>query len=225
MKVWTSPGSPPCKTIHYILKKFGIEYEQGMKGMFDTKTPEYKKNVNSKGQIPVAEIEGGYKLTQSRAIIAYLLSVHDKDNTLLPRDDTVHMAKVDELFDIHSTWVYTKCQPALNEIMIGPSMMGADPPTEERKKELMSELHGVLQILEDTFGDGQYFTGDTLTIADIHMYNLLLGYVLWLGVDLSAYDKLNTWYKTVSEDPLVAECDDEANKFFAEMQAAMMKKS
>ena len=59
VKFWSDGASQPCRTIYYILKRFNIEHEYVHVTLFtETRSEEFKKNVNPKGLVPVIEHEG-----------------------------------------------------------------------------------------------------------------------------------------------------------------------
>ena len=59
LKFWCDPVSQPWRTIYYIIKKCKIEHQYFYIQLFkDTRSEEYKKNVNPKGTVPVIEHDG-----------------------------------------------------------------------------------------------------------------------------------------------------------------------
>ena len=59
LKFWCDPVSQPCRTILYILKRYQIEHQYNFIALFkDTRSENFKKNVNPKGTVPVIEHDG-----------------------------------------------------------------------------------------------------------------------------------------------------------------------
>src|SRR5690349_9820020 len=98
IKLYADPGSQPCKAVEYTLKYLGADYEyiETLVGT-GTRTPEYKK-LNPVGKVPLIDVEGT-KLRESGAILRYLLDTHEGGDALLPRDDKLARAVVDQWLD------------------------------------------------------------------------------------------------------------------------------
>ena len=164
LKLHADVLSQPCRSVLYVLKKLSIEHEYiHVEIPTGTRSEEFKKNVNPKGQVPVLEV-GDVKITESGPIIRYLLDTYDKEEVLLPRTDKLARAKVEEVQDVCSTSIRPSFAKAFIAIVMKPKHFGGESPSEEETKELMGEVHGTLKKLDHLLEGKQFFTGENLTI-------------------------------------------------------------
>jgi prostaglandin-H2 D-isomerase / glutathione transferase len=112
------------------------------------------------GQLPVLDVDG-VRIAQSVAIARFC----GKQAGLYPVDDDVAAARVDELLD-------TATQITA---VFGPSMRTKDVEERMRLRTRLSEvtLPKWLGFLEQRLGDGPYFVGEQLTIADLVMWRVM----------------------------------------------------
>ena len=158
------------------------------------------------GSVPVLTV-GDLTVAQSNNILRYcgkLTKLYPEDNLLA--------ARVDELLDA--------CED------LSPKIFGAlFEKDEEKKKELLSNLNTTLLpqwvgFLEKRVGDNGFSVGNSLTISDLKLYNVLAGIAFnvpfYSAVSSSAFEnapKLKAIFGNVHSHPKVSEWNKNVNKF------------
>lgn len=149
--------------------------------------------INPQHCVPTI-VDGDVKLWESRSIIRYMARKYAPESGLYPTD-LAAAAKVDQLLDYdHGTlynrfgkWFYPLC------------FRGADADSDESAANLKS-LHGTLKLCNDSFlaGDGKFFTGDVITIADISIAASMTMLEV-AGVDIGEYKNIQDFMKNCKE--------------------------
>ncbi|CAI2379522.1 unnamed protein product [Moneuplotes crassus] len=201
--------SQPTRAVIWTLRTLGLDFEyKHTEFVSGTRSQKYTSKVNTFAQVP-ALVFGDEVLTQSNTVIRYLANEHDKDSELLPRDDYLDRAKVEELLDIAATNVRFPLLKAIGAIVAGPLLFGTDKVSEEEELKLMGEVNTVLDKLNTKLGDNTYFTGDKLTVGDVHIFTELETTVFFLKLDLSGHPQLKAWYGRVGSNEILAEIGKE----------------
>ena len=222
MKLWGNIISQPSRTLQYILAKLEVDHEFVHTGIPDvTRSEQFKKDVNHRGQIPVLEVDGE-KFTESAAIARFLLDSYDKDETLLPRTDRKHRAKVEALLDMNGTIFRQPFIRAYLTIVVFP-MRGAPAPDEETKEKLIAGVHEQLKFLDETVKEKGFLAGSEMTIADVQVYNEVTNVVTILALDLNEYPNLLEWRQKVHDDQVIAELDTKFYETVAKFKEQHMK--
>ena len=198
IKYWGFYASQPCRTIIYVFRKLNIEYEHNeIRPRLDTRSEEYKKNVNKYGKCPVIEHDG-VKMIESNAIAKYLWELYDTEEVLLPKTDYKMRQKIDALLDIHGHTLKPLFASTYFELRISQEVFGAKEPTEERKAEVMKSIDDAFKDIEDYASENEYLAGDRLTLADIQYYNNISNLITLLELKLDDYPHLKEWYEKMS---------------------------
>ncbi|XP_072158456.1 glutathione S-transferase D1-like isoform X1 [Bemisia tabaci] len=93
--LYQHPISPPCRAVIMAAKLIGVDLELKLVQIKDCKTQEFLK-INPLKRIPVLD-DGGFLLSESRAIVTYLSDKYGKDDSLYPRDLQAR-AIIDQMF-------------------------------------------------------------------------------------------------------------------------------
>mmetsp|Transcript_35089 Transcript_35089/g.34760 ORF Transcript_35089/g.34760 Transcript_35089/m.34760 type:complete len:218 (-) Transcript_35089:37-690(-) len=212
---WHDPISEPSRTVYYVIKKLGIEHELKQVAIVkDTRTEEFKKDVNPAGLIPVIKHDDQF-IYESSTIIRYLLDAFDPEEVLLPRTDLKERAKVDYWLSWRNTTYRPASDTAIMKMIVNPMFLGADKPSEEECKALVKATQDELAVIEAAVTDKPYLVGDHLTIADVYLYNEILeGHHLF---KLELDGKVKEWFDRVNEDEIVKELTDVLLEILASM--------
>ena len=109
LKLYRNHLDAASRAVETFLRIAKIDYEavtvDVLKG--ETKTEEFKKNVNDLGMIPAIAhtLEGDeepFKLSESAAILRYLSDHFKVSEDLYPRADFVRRARIDFFLDYHT---------------------------------------------------------------------------------------------------------------------------
>ena len=218
LKVWIDPVSQPSRTVWYVVKRLKLDHEFKLtKVVEDTRTEEFRKNVNPNGVVPVIEHDGE-KIYESATIVRYLLDCFQGDETLLPRSDLKKRAKVDYWLDWNNTTARVQCGETLMELVIRPQFEGKPMPDEDKKKELMDKYNSCMKMIEDALDGHSYLTGDDLSIADIQLYNEITLNQMMLKLDYEDYPNIKAWVERIGSDEFVKECDEALHQRLEEMK-------
>ena len=218
LKYWGDPVSQPSRTVEFVLRKLGLDYENNFIELFKaTRTEEFKRDVNPRGLVPVLEHDG-HKMFESATICRYLLDTFEGDEHLLPRKDLKARSDVDALLDWNGSTVRPNFTGPLRKLVLFPLVFGDPAPTEEERKEEMQKVHSVLDELEELTGKHQFLTGEHMSIADVHIFNELILCKTVIGFDLDKYPNTQKWADRVQEDPIVQALVEEMNKRISSMQ-------
>ena len=132
----------------------------------ETRTPEYRKEVNELGEAPVL-VDGDLKLTQSGVILDYLAERTGKFAAPTPEERREILRWT--LFDNHKFTSYI----ATLRYMISLMKMPEGPVTEF----LRGRINNSMKILDGHLATRKFLLGDKPTIADLSM----VGYLYYEG--------------------------------------------
>lgn len=218
VKFWSDPVSQPCRTIDYILRKLEIDHDTiEVRVVKDTRTDDFKKNVNPQGKVPVIEHEG-QKFVESATIIRYLLDSFKGDETLLPREDIKKRAKVDYWLDWNNTTGRPAFTGAMAKIILIPKFFGGAEATEEEKKSELDNYYSTLNTVEHALANQSYLTGDNLTIADVQLYNEINETKILLDLNFNEHINTKGWLVRMSQDDVIKKTDETLQKRLGESE-------
>nr|APC23396.1 GSTd3 [Liposcelis entomophila] len=188
IKFYWSIVSPPSRVVKLVLDILKIPADEVEIDVMNggSRSPEYLK-VNPEGKVPAID-DNGLILTESRAIIQYLVEKYGKDDSLYPRDLAARALVHSRLyFDNGSLW------PLLHEVY-GPLFYGEEvnPDSVKRVQENMQSVEGFLQ-------KNKWIAGPNLTIADISFACIIAGLQPLFDFDISPYPKTVAWLKECSK--------------------------
>ena len=155
----------------------------------ETRTPEYRANVNEMGEVPVLE-HRGQRLSQSGVILEYLSGAL---GLLRARNDDERREILRWLlWDNHKLTSYI----ATLRFLVHFQKTGETPVTEF----LRGRVKTSLAILDKHLSQQAYAVGDRLTIADLSM----CGYLFWpeeFGADWTEYPNIAVWLARIRSEP------------------------
>lgn len=155
----------------------------------ETRTPEYRADINEMGEVPVLEHDGK-RLTQSGVILDYLAG---RLGRFGPQNEDERLEILRWLlFDNHKLTGYT----ATLRFLLTFKKTGQTPVTEF----LRGRSQSALGVLDRHLQDRRFVTGDRPTIADLSM----CGYLFWpdeIGVDLDKYQQVRRWLDDIKALP------------------------
>ena len=155
----------------------------------ETRTPEYRSNVNQMGEVPVLE-HRGKRLSQSGVILHYLAE-HCGRFAGTDEDERREVLRW-ILWDNHKLTSYIATLRYLVLFM----KTGETPVTEF----LRGRVSGALGILDKHLAVQTFAAGGRLTIADLSM----CGYLYWpdeFGVSWTAYPAIGAWLERIRSQP------------------------
>jgi len=155
----------------------------------ETRTENWRDNLNEMGEIPVLEHKG-LKISQSGVILDYLAEVTGQFGARNDEEKRDIWRWI--LFDNHKFTSYY----ATLRFMVGLQKTGETPVTQF----LRDRAIGAYRIVDKHLADKKYLVGDRLTIADLS----LAGYVYMpeeTGIDMSEFPNIAVWKERISDLP------------------------
>jgi len=161
--VHSVPGSPFGRSVLAALEEKRAPYRLAPVAPGTTKRPEYLA-LHPFGRVPVLEHDG-FRLYETQAILRYLDRVLPQPS--LTPADIKRAARMDQVMNINDWYLF---QGVGNVIIfhrvIAPRLMG-QAADEAAIKAAMPKAHTVFNELARLLGGQPYFTGDTLSLADL----------------------------------------------------------
>ena len=191
MKLYYMPAACSLAT-HILLREAGLPVELEKVGR-DKKTESGANflEINPKGYVPALRLDDGDILTENIAVHGYIADLKPASK-LAPAHGTKERLKQDELAVYITTEIHKTYSPLFNPAT----------PDEVRKsqKEKLQQRYG---LIEKLLSDGRpYLTGQNFATVDSYVFTV----TRWapaVGLDLSAFPKLNEFQERVAARPAV----------------------
>ncbi|XP_054159967.1 uncharacterized protein LOC128958177 [Oppia nitens] len=213
--LYTTPLSPPARAVHMTLKRLNIDaniIEINLQNG-DHLKPEFLK-LNPQHCVPFF-VDDGFSLTESRAIMQYLVSKYAPNSPLYPTGDLKKRAHVDRLlyYDM-SVWY------AIRDNIMNPLFRGEDPHPNAVKN-----YYNNLSVLNTYIGDNKYVAGDELTIADLSFLASLTMLSVNDYKDLEDYSNVKRWFNQLKNElPYFDEINGKVPQLMKELANSWGKK-
>jgi glutathione S-transferase len=193
MKLYYSPGACSLSP-HIVLREAGVPVEL-VKVDLKNKVTASQANfldVNSKGYVPVLELDSGERLTEGPAIVQYVAD--QKPNSgLAPSAGTMGRYRVQEWLNFISTELHKQFSPLFTATAHA-----------EWKQAATDKITGRLAWLNKQLTGKQYLMGDQFTVADAYLFTVL-NWTRMVNIDLSAWPEVQAYVARVAARPAVQE--------------------
>lgn len=154
------------------------------------------------GRIPAFE-HGGFSLYETGAITRYIDEAFEGPK--LQPLGAAHRARCNQLISIADNYAYPQLVWGIYVERVSKPGRGA-PTDEEKLAAALSKARICLTALSDLMGDGPWFVGEQLTLADIYVAPMF-DYFLKTpeGVELiHRHEKLKEWWSRIALRPSMA---------------------
>lgn len=203
MKLYTYPGAPNPRRVHLYLAEKGLELPCETVDIMAraNRTPEFLKNVNPLGGIPVLELDDGSHISESVAICRYLEVLHPEPalfGTSAEEVGRIEMwsrrIELNLMRPVGMVWVHGS--PLTKAVM--PNQI---PEVAEQNRRLVRECH---RFLDRTLAGQPFIAGERFSIADILALTTIdfAGSLVELPFDTELAN-LAEWHERVSARPSV----------------------
>jgi glutathione S-transferase len=193
MKLYFAPGA--CSLApHIATSELGIPLDFEEVDIREKKTKGGKDywSINSKGQVPVLELDNGERLTEVPVILQYL-SEQRPAAGLSPAAGTIERYRMLEWLNFVTSEMHKTYGPMFR------------PTTPDEFKKLSREVIGRrLEWLDKQLAGKHYLMGDKFTLADMYMF-VVLRWSPIVGIDLSRYPNVKAYADRVAARPKVGE--------------------
>ena len=161
--VHSVPGSPFGRAVLAALEEKRAPYRLAPVAPGTMKTPEYLA-LHPFGRVPVLEHDG-FLLYETQAILRYLDRVVPEPS--LTPSNVKRAARMDQVMNVNDWYLFHGVgNVIIFHRVIAPRLMGV-APDEEAIKAAIPKAHTVFNELARLLGEQPYFTGDTLSLADL----------------------------------------------------------
>jgi glutathione S-transferase len=158
-------GSPYGRAVLATLQEKAVPFRFAMLGPGDSKKPDHLAR-HPFGRIPAIEHDG-FMLYETQAILRYLDRTFPQPS-LTPASAKA-AARMDQVMNITDWYVHQGVNNVIGfHRIVGPRLLGL-APNEAAIAEAMPKAHTVFTELSRLLGTQDYFTGDQMTLADIHV--------------------------------------------------------
>ncbi|CRL11851.1 MAG: glutathione S-transferase family protein [Phaeobacter italicus] len=197
IKLYRNPKSGHCHRVELLLAFLGLPYETIDLDMANGahKAPEYLK-ISPFGKVPAID-DSGYTLSDSNAILVYLVQTYAKGSHWLPEDPKT-AAEVQRWLTIAADNIFSGPCSARLVTLFGAQLDHAAA---------IAKSHDLFKLMETHLNGRNWLAAETITIADIAGYSYI-AHAPEGGVDLAPYPNLRAWLNRIeAEDnfvPMVA---------------------
>ena len=186
MKLYYSPGA--CSLAPHIIANeasFPVQMER-----VDTQTHQFGDGadyfeVNSKGQVPVLELDSGEHLTEGPVIAQYIADQSGRSD-LMPEPGSIARYRVMEWQNYITSELHKSFTPLFQLDL-----------AEDVKDTLRGVLRKKYEWLDGRLGGREYLTGDEFTAADAYLFTVT-NWASHVGLDLSGLKNLKAFQQRVA---------------------------
>jgi glutathione S-transferase len=161
--VYSIPGSPFGRAVLAMLEEKAAAYRLLPVAPGTFRSPEHLAR-HPFGRVPVLE-HNGFSLYESQAILRYLDRVLPAP--ALTPGDCKAAARMDQAMNVNDWYLFQGVASVIAfHRVVGPRLMGL-APDEAAIEAAMPKAHTVFTELARLLGEQRYFTGDTVSLADL----------------------------------------------------------
>ena len=190
IKLYRNPKSGHCHRVELMLALLGLAYETIDLDMANGahKAPEYL-GISPFGLVPAID-DGGYALSDSNAILVYLVQTYAKNTHWMPTDPRT-AAEVQRWLTVAADNVYSgPCAARLVKVF-GASL---------DHDAAVTKAHALFKVMETHLQGRDWLAADTITIADVAGYSYI-AHAPEGGVDLAHYPNIRSWLTRIESQP------------------------
>lgn len=157
------PGSPYGRAVIVALEEKGASYHLAPVAPGTLRAPEHLAR-HPFGKIPVMD-HGSFRLYETQAILRYLDRVLPSP-ALTPTHPQA-AGRMDQLMNINDWYLFQGVSRVIGfQRIVGPRLMGLTPD-EDAIAAAMPMAHAVFAELARQLGDGEFFVGSSVSLADV----------------------------------------------------------
>ncbi len=191
MKLYYSPGACSLSP-HIALLEAGLPFELVLASTKSKKLADGSDFylINSKGSVPVLELDNGERLTEGPAIVQYIAD-QAPDKQLAPANGTMARYRLQEWLNFITSELHKGFSPLFNPAT-----------TEEYKPQVRAKLAERFAWVNQQLDGKQYLMGDHFTVADAYLF-VVSNWGQYVGVDVGDLANLVAFRARVAARPAV----------------------
>ena len=190
IKLYRNPKSGHCHRVELMLAFLGLPYQTIDLDMANGahKAPAYLR-LSPFGLVPAID-DGGYTLSDSNAILVYLVRTYAKGAHWL-REAARDAAEVQRWLTVAADNVYSgPCAARLVKVF----------GTSHDHAAAVAKAHDLFKVMEAHLAKREWLATDRITIADVACYSYI-AHAPEGGVDLAPYPNVSAWLKRIASQP------------------------
>ena len=191
MKLYYSPGA--CSLApHIVLLEAGLAFEPvaaNLKTHQLTDGTDYY-GINSKGYVPLLELDNGERLTEGPAMVQYIAD-QVPDKKLAPANGTMARYRLQEWLNFIASELHKGIGGLFNAAM-----------PEDGKTVIRAKATDRLKWVDQQLEGRQYLMGDAFSVADAYLFTVA-NWTKMVGIDLSGMKNLSAFQARMAARPAV----------------------
>ena len=191
MKLYYSPGACSLSP-HIVLREAGLAFEAVLAStkthMLQDGTDYY--TINSKGQVPLLELDSGERLTEGPAIVQYIAD-RVPEKKLAPAYGTMERYRLQEWLNFITSELHKTMGNLFNPAM-----------PEDAKPVFRQRTADKFRWVDAQLDGKQYLMGDSFSVADAYLFTMA-NWTTGIGVDISAMRNLGAFQARMAVRPAV----------------------
>nr|WP_290223533.1 glutathione S-transferase family protein [Trichocoleus desertorum] len=200
--LYGTPISTYVRTVRLLLEQVGADYDLKSVGIFngENQSAEYLAK-HPFGKVPTLEVDGDV-IYETSAITGYL-DATVANNKFTP-GKPLDRARMQQIMAIIDSYLYPSVIGAIViQRLIVPSQ--GDQPDESKIQAAIAPAKTALEAIESLTAGSPYLLGREISIADFFLIPIFIYFSQTPEFDAitAQAPKLQTWWKTVSELPVV----------------------
>jgi glutathione S-transferase len=193
MKLYYSPGACSLST-HIVMRESGLPFEPVLAS---TKTHQLADGtdyytINSKGYVPLLELDNGERLSEGPAIVQYIAD-QVPSKQLAPANGTMARARLQEWLNFITSELHKGIGGLFNPAM-----------PEEGKAVLRAKATSRLQWVDGQLEGKDYLMGDAFSVADPYLFTVT-NWTSRVGIDIAPLKNLSAFQARMAARPAVVE--------------------
>lgn len=193
VKLYFSPGACSLSP-HIALREAGLPFTLEQVDLKEKKTKPGADflAVNTKGQVPVLELESGERLTEGPAIVQYIADQAPASG-LAPANGTLPRYHLQEWLNFVTSEIHKSFTPLFK------------PNTPDEYKKIAKEnLAARFDHLDKRLAGRQYLLGDSFTVADAYCFTVV-NWSRFHNIEVAKWPNLKAYMDRVAARPKVQE--------------------
>ena len=191
MKLYYSPGACSLSP-HIVLREAGMAVDLVKANLQAHKLEDGSDfyAVNSKGYVPMLELDNGERLTEGPAIVQYIAD-QVPDKKLAPANGSMARYRLQEWLNFITSELHKGIGGLFNPAM-----------PEEGKAVIRARATSKLQWVDQQLEGKQYLMGNDFSVADAYLFTVT-NWTAHTGIDISGMKNLNAFQARMAARPAV----------------------
>ena len=191
MKLYYAPGACSLSP-HIVLREAGLAFDLVKANLQAHKLEDGSDfyAINSKGYVPMLELDNGERLTEGPAIVQYIAD-QVPDKKLAPANGSMARYRVQEWLNFVTSELHKGIGGLFNPAM-----------PEDGKAVIRARATGKLAWIDQQLEGKQYLMGDAFSVADAYLFTVT-NWTAHTAIDISAMKNLGAFQARMAARPAV----------------------